>query len=162
MVEEEGFIRRYSVRGREYDPRTDEGCFVDEEMEPDPALNRITNAIIGAAIDVHRNLGPGHLESVYEAAMDIEMTPRGISFRRQVDVPLLYKGHEVGRARLDFLVEDQVVLDLKAVERRASIHEAQMISYLSITGRPLGLVINFNVPALRHGIKRIAGRRRSV
>ena len=138
----------------------DEGCFVDEDMEPDPALNRITNAIIAAAIDVHRALGPGHLESAYEQAMDVEMTLRGIPFRRQVDVDLLYKGHAVGKARLDFLVEETVVLDLKAVERLSSVHDAQMISYLSITGHPLGLIINFNVPALRHGIKRIAGRRR--
>ena len=84
---------------------TDEGCFVDEDMEPDPALNRITNAIIGAAIEVHRALGPGHLESAYEQAMDVEMTLRGIAFRRQVDVELLYKGHQVGKARLDFVVE---------------------------------------------------------
>ena len=139
----------------------DEECFIDEEMEPDPALNRITNAIIGAAIEVHRALGPGHLESAYEQAMDVEMTLRGIPFRRQVDIQLLYKGHEVGRARLDFLVEESVVLDLKAVERLAPVHEAQMISYLSITGHRLGLIINFNVPALRHGIKRIARRPRS-
>ena len=139
---------------------TDEGCFVDEELEPDPALNRITNAIIGAAIDVHRALGPGHLESAYEEAMAIEMASRGIPFRRQVDVELTYKGRVVGKSRLDFLVEEAVVLDLKAVDQLASIHSAQMISYLAITRLPLGLLINFHVPALRHGIKRIAGRRR--
>jgi GxxExxY protein len=136
------------------------GCFVDEEMEPDPALNRITNAIIGVAIEVHRALGPGHFESVYEEAMDHEMTLRGIRFRRQVDVTLVYKGRPVGKGRLDFLVEDSVVLDLKAVEQLGPIHTAQMVSYLSITGYPLALLINFNVPALRHGIKRIAGRPR--
>lgn len=132
--------------------------FVDEEMEPDPALNRITNAIIGAAIEVHRALGPGHLEFAYEEAMAIEMTLRGIRFRRQVDVRLMYKGHEVGKAWLDFLVVESVVLELKAVEQIVPVHNKQMISYLSITGYPLGLIINFNVPALRHGIKRIAGR----
>jgi GxxExxY protein len=132
--------------------------FVDEEMEPDPALNRITNAIIGAAIEVHRTLGPGHLESAYEAAMAIEMTLRGIRFWRQVEVRLVYKGHEIGKGSLDFLVEECVVLELKAVEQIISVHSAQMISYLAITGHPLGLVINFNVPALRHGIKRITGR----
>ena len=138
----------------------DEGCYVDEEMEPDPALNRVTNAIIGAGIEVHRTLGPGHLESAYEEAMAVEMGLRGIRFRRQVDVELVYKGQPVGRARLDFLVEETVVLDLKAVEQIAPVHAAQMISYLSITGHPLGLIINFNVPALRHGIRRIAARRR--
>ena len=138
----------------------DEECFVDEEMEPDPELNRITNAIIGAAIEVHRALGPGHLESAYEEAMAIEMSLRGIPFRRQVEVQLIYKGHPVGKGRLDFLVDEAVVLDLKAVDQLAPIHTAQVISYLNITGHPLGLLINFNVPALRHGIERIAGRLR--
>lgn len=91
--------------------------------------------------------------------MAIEMTLRGIHHRRQVEIDLLYKGRPVGKSRLDFLVEDLVILDLKAVDQLASIHSAQMISYLSITGKPLGLLINFHVPALRHGIKRIAGRR---
>jgi GxxExxY protein len=138
----------------------DEALLVDEEMEPDPALNRITNAIIGAAIEVHRMLGPGHLESAYEEAMAIEMTLRSIPFRRQVEIELLYKGRPVGKSRLDFVVEELVVLELKAVEQFAPIHSAQMISYLCVTGHPLGLIINFQVPALRHGIKRIAGRRR--
>jgi GxxExxY protein len=140
--------------------KMDEECFVDEEMEPDPRLNRITNAVIGAAIEVHRTLGPGHLESVYEEAMAIEMELRGICFQRQLDVELLYKGRRAGKGRLDFLVEGAVVLELKAVEQLTSLFNAKMISYLSITGHPLGLIINFNVPALRHGIKRIAGRPR--
>src|SRR5687767_1720259 len=122
--------------------------FVDEEMEPDPELNRITNAVIGAAIEVHRALGPGHLESAYEEAMDVEMALRGVRFRRQVGVVLMYKGREVGKAWLDFLVEECVVLELKSVEQIASVHTAQLISYLSITGHRLGLIINFNVPAL--------------
>jgi GxxExxY protein len=139
----------------------DEECFVDEEMEPDPELNRITNAVIGAAIEVHRALGPGHLESAYEEAMAIEMGIRGIGFRRQVEVILMYKGKPVGKGWLDFLVEETVVLELKAVEQFAPLHTSQLVSYLCITGHPLGLLLNFNVPALRHGIKRIAGRRRT-
>ena len=135
-------------------------CFVDEDMEPDPALNRITNAVIGAAIEVHSGLGPGQLESAYEEAMAVEMTLRGIRFQRQLDIELLYKGHPVGKGRLDFLVDGKVVLDLKAVQQLAPIHTSQMVSYLSITGYPLGLIINFNVVALRQGIKRIAARRR--
>ena len=138
----------------------EEACVVDEDMEPDPDLNRITNAIIGAAIEVHRRLGPGHLESAYEAAMAIEMDLRGIPYQRQVDIELLYKGHAVGKGRMDFLVGGLVIVDLKAVEQFAPVHKAQMISYLNITGHPLGLLLNFNVPALRHGIKRIAGRPR--
>jgi len=136
----------------------DEGASVDEEMEPDPRLNRITNAIIGAAIEVHRMLGPGHVESAYEEAMAVEMEIRGIPFRRQVDVDLVYKGRRVGRGRLDFIIEEAVILDLKAVEQLVSVHSKQLISYLAITKLPLGLLINFNVPALRHGIRRIAGR----
>jgi GxxExxY protein len=139
-----------------------EELIVDEEMEPDPALNRITNAIIGAAIEVHRALGAGHLESAYEEAMAIEMDFRGIVFQRQLDIELIYRGRCVGKGRLDFLVEGAVVLDLKSVQQLAPVHSSQMISYLSITGHPLGLIINFNVPALRHGIKRIAGRRRAT
>jgi GxxExxY protein len=96
-------------------------------MEPDPELNRITNAIIGAAIEVHRALGPGHLESAYEEAMDVEMALRGMRFRRQVGVVLMYKGREVGKAWLDFLVEDRVVLELKSVEQIAPVHIAQVI-----------------------------------
>ena len=134
--------------------------FVDEEMEPDPRLNRITNLIIGAAIEVHRMLGPGHLEAVYQLAMEIELELRGIAFQRQLDIELAYKGQPLGVSRLDFLVEGVVVVDLKSVEQLAPVHTAQMISYLSITGHPLGLLINFNVPALRQGIKRIAGRTR--
>jgi GxxExxY protein len=134
--------------------------FVDDDMEPDPELNRITNAIIGAAIEVHRALGPGHLESAYEEAMDVEMALRGMPFRRQVGVVLTYKRREVGKAWLDFLVEDRVVLELKSVEQIAPAHTAQVTSYLSMTGYPLALIINFNVPALRHGIRRIAGRPR--
>src|SRR5215212_6040786 len=101
-------------------------CFVDEEMEPDPALNRITNGIIGAAIEVHRALGPGHLESAYEEAMAIEMTLRGIQFKRQVDVRLMCKGREIGKGWLDFLVEECVVLELKAVEQISSVHAGQL------------------------------------
>jgi GxxExxY protein len=136
----------------------DEGCFIDEEMEPDPRLNRITNDIIGAAIEVHRHLGPGHLESAYEEAVAIEMTLVGTRFERQVPVQLLHKGRVVGQGRLDFLVEGAVIFDLKAVERLAETFSTQMISYLAITKKELGLIINFNVPALRHGIKRIAAR----
>jgi GxxExxY protein len=136
----------------------EELCFVDEDDEPNPELNRITNAIIGAAVEVHRHLGAGHLESAYEEAMGLEMTARGIPYRRQVHVELTYKGHVVGKGWLDFLVEEQVVLELKAIENVTGAHTSQMISYLAITGHRLGLIINFNVAALRQGIKRIAGR----
>ena len=130
--------------------------FVDEEMEPNPVLNRLTNAIIGAATEVHRQLGPGHLESVYENALAIEFMQRGIEAARQVPVEVYYKGEQVGAGRLDFLVEGQVIVDVKAVECLAPIHTAQMISYLRITEHKLSLLINFNVKLLKDGIKRIA------
>ena len=130
--------------------------YVDEEMEPDPELNRITNAIIGAAIAVHRVLGPGHLESAYEKALAIEFTYRGIRFQQQVPVTLSYRGEVVGEGRLDFLVEGRVVLDLKAVSTIVDIFRTQMISYLKITKLKLGIILNFNVPLLRQGIARIA------
>ena len=100
------------------------------------------------------------LWSVAAREENANATLRQIPFRRQVDVEIHYKGYELGKTRLDFLVEEAVVVEIKAVEQLASIHTAQVISYLSITGHPLGLLINFNVPALRHGIKRYAGRRR--
>lgn len=138
---------------------SDEALLPDEWDEPDPELNRITRGIIGAAIEVHRHLGAGHLESAYEEAMAIEMTLRGISFRRQVGIQLQYKGHSIGEGRLDFLVEEAVVVDLKAIKAIGDIQVVQMLSYLTITGYPLGLIINFNVSSLRNGIRRIAGKR---
>ena len=130
--------------------------FVDEESEPDAELNAITNEIIDAAIEVHRLLGPGHLESAYERALIIEFNHREIRFVNQVPVSLTYRGEVVGEGRIDFVVEDKVVLDLKATEGIAAVHRAQMISYLKITKLPLGLILNFNVPVLKNGIQRFA------
>ena len=130
--------------------------YVDEDMEPDPELNRLTNAIIGAAIEVHSQLRAGLLESLYEQALAIEFTRRGIPFARQVVVPVRYKGELIGNQRLDFLVDGKVIVETKTVEQFAPIHSAQMICYLRITGCKLGLLLNFNVRALKDGIKRIA------
>jgi GxxExxY protein len=130
--------------------------FVDEVDEPDPELNRVTNSIIGAAIEVHRELGPGYLESNYENAMEIEFRRRGISFARQVDVFVMYKGQQVGKGTIDFIVEGKVLVELKAVDALAPVHTAQVIAYLKATGLRLGLLLNFNVRVLREGIKRIA------
>ena len=130
--------------------------FVDDEMEPDPALNRVTNAIIGAAIAVHRELGPGHLEAVYQKALAIEFDYRGIAYERELAVTVTYRGQVVGEGRMDFLVEGKVVVDLKAAESVSPVFVKQMISYLKMTRHRLGLVINFNVPVLTAGIRRIA------
>lgn len=133
-----------------------EDRFVDEDDEPDPALNRITNEIIGAAIAVHRALGPGHLESAYEEALAIEFDYRGIPYQRQLPIILTYRGKIVGEGRLDFLIREKVVLELKAVESISPAFDARIISYLKITKHKLGLIINFNVAVLKNGIKRYA------
>ena len=125
-------------------------------MEPDPELNRMTNAIIGAAIEVHRKLGPGHLESSYESALAIEFTLRNIPFSRQHAIALDYKGFPVGESRLDFLVFGKIIVELKAIETVAPIHLAIVMSYLKVTGLKLALLINFHVRALKDGIRRIA------
>ncbi|MCA1666611.1 MAG: GxxExxY protein [Thermomicrobia bacterium] len=117
----------------------------------------LTYAIIGAAMDVHRTLGPGFLEAVYEEALCVEMRSRVIPFTRQVQVSVDYKGTNVGSGRLDRLVDDIVIVELKAVDAIGPIHIAQMLSYLRITGRKLGLILNFNVRTLRDGgIERVA------
>ncbi len=118
-------------------------------------LNKVTERIIKCAIEVHRNLGPGLLESIYERALCYEFDANGISFKRQVSVPVLYKGQQLGEQRIDILVENQVVLELKAVDRMDPVFQAQLLSYLKLTGKKMGLLINFNVPVLKRGIKRM-------
>jgi len=123
--------------------------------EPDQELDRLAHEVIGAAIEVHRQLGPGLPESVYEEALCIELTLRGMPFVRQPIVAVSYKGRPVGESRLDLLVGGCLIVELKAVEALAPIHSAQVISYLRMTSHRLGLLINFNISMLKDGIKRI-------
>jgi len=123
--------------------------------EPDPAVDALIKRVIGAAIEVHRHLGPGFLESVYGEAFAIELRLRGIAFVRQVEIGVTYKGHRIGKGFLDFLIEGNLVVELKACDALAPIHRAQVISYLKQTGHKIALLINFNVPILKEGIKRI-------
>jgi GxxExxY protein len=118
-------------------------------------MHSLTGEVIGAAIEVHRELGPGYLESVYEAALAVEMQLRRISFTRQHVIPLAYKGHAIGEGRLDFFVQQQLIVELKAVDALVPVHTAQVISYLRAMRTRLGLLINFNVPVLKSGIRRI-------
>lgn len=120
-----------------------------------PSLNRLTERVIGAAIEVHRELGPGYLEGTYEEAMCFELSKQSIPFLRQYRFNTFYKGHPVGEGRVDLLVENTLLVELKAVEELIAIHRAQTIAYLRALDKPLGLLINFNVPLLRHGIRRI-------
>ncbi len=118
-------------------------------------VNDITEKIIGAAIAVHRALGPGLLESAYEACLAYEFSKRGLRFERQKELPVVY--HDVRLDcgyRIDFLVEGEVVVELKSVEKLLPIHEAQLLSYLRLADKRVGLLINFNVRLLKDGIKR--------
>ena len=118
--------------------------------------NQVSNCIIGAAIDVHRVLGPGLLESAYETALAYELKERGIHFERQVALPVTYKGQPLDVAyRIDLLVEKIVIVELKAVDRLENIHEAQLLTYLKLSNCHLGLLLNFNVVQLKNGIRRI-------
>ena len=123
--------------------------------EPDQDLDTLAHDVIGAAIDVHPELGPGFLESIYSKALAVELTRRNIQFLQEAPIQLAYKDEPIGEGRIGLLVEGRLIVELKAVERLAPIHHAQVMSYLKITQNTLGLLINFNVEVLRDGIKRI-------
>ena len=119
-------------------------------------INDLSSAIIGAAIEVHRTLGPGLLESAYEQCLAQELSLRDIPFERQKLLPIHYKGTQLDCGyRLDFLVAGIIVVEVKALEALLAIHQAQLLSYLKLGGWKLGLLINFHVPLLREGIKRV-------
>jgi GxxExxY protein len=116
-------------------------------------LNEITEKVIGCAIEVHRQLGPGLLEQVYEEALYVELQLHGLDYQRQLPVPLVYKDRRIGEYRIDLLVEGAVVVEIKSVERHDPVFEAQVLTYLRITGKRVGLLLNFNSRLLRNGIK---------
>lgn len=118
--------------------------------------NEISNEVIGAAIEVHRNLGPGLLESAYENCLCYEFDQRGIKYERQKPLPITYKDTKLDCGyRLDLVVHDLVILELKAVDQIQPIHSAQVLTYLKLSNLKLGILINFNVTVLKNGIKRI-------
>ncbi|MFB3881162.1 MAG: GxxExxY protein [Armatimonadota bacterium] len=118
--------------------------------------NLISYQVIGAAVEVHRQLGPGLLESAYELALCRELEMRGLQCIRQKELPIAYKGVDLGCAyRLDIVVGELVVVEIKAVEQLIPLHKAQLLTYLRLTGYRLGLLINFNVPVLTKGVKRV-------
>ena len=117
----------------------------------------LTEQIIGAAIEVHRHLGPGLLESAYEDCLALELDTRGLAFQRQVMLPITYKDTRIEPGfRIDMIVQDRVLLELKAVEALAPVHEAQILTYLKLSGIATGLLMNFNATPLKRGIKRFA------
>jgi GxxExxY protein len=134
-----------------------EMVFDPEQMRgPGEEVDVLARQVIGAAIEVHRTLGPGFLEATYERAMSVELDLRGIAHVRQHPIALTYKGHDIGENRADLLVADQLIVELKAVDALLPIHTAQTISYLKATGLRLALLINFNQETLRDGLRRIA------
>jgi GxxExxY protein len=117
--------------------------------------DELSERVIGAAIEVHRHLGPGLTESLYEAALCQEFDLRSIPYLRQVTVDVIYKGKTIGATRIDLLVDNQLILELKACDSLTTVHRAQCITYLNVTGKTVALLINFNVGALKDGIKRV-------
>ena len=117
-------------------------------------INELTEAIIGCAIAVHRELGPGLLENTYDSALCVELDDSGLTYQRQVPFPVMYKGRTVGEYRLDLIVEDSVAAEIKSVERFDPVFEAQVLTYLRVSGKKVGLLINFNRRLLKEGIKR--------
>ena len=119
--------------------------------------DEVAKEIVDSAFRVHRQLGPGLLESVYETCLAHELAKRGLEVRRQVKFPVLYDGEQLDAGlRLDLLVEDVVIVEIKAVEHHKPLFDAQILTYLKLTRKRLGLLINFNVPLIKNGIKRIA------
>lgn len=126
--------------------------------EPTSKEDELARKVIGAYISVHRHLGPGYLESIYESALEVELQHLKVSYERQVPLPLQYRGKCIGEHRLDFLVKSsnaKIIVELKAVNELAPIHKAQVISYLRATNLNLGLLINFNTRLLKDGLQRV-------
>ncbi len=128
--------------------------FPVKSIPEDMPENAITERIIKCAIAVHRELGPGLLENVYEEAMDIECSMDGLDVQRQLKIPVLYRGKTIGEYRPDMLINNLVVVEIKSVERFDPVFEAQVLTYLRITGKRVGLLINFNSRLVKDGIKR--------
>jgi GxxExxY protein len=121
-----------------------------------PELNALTGEIVDSIFQVHSHLGPGYFERIYEEALCEEFFMREISFEKQKDIAVAYKDKKLpSHYRLDLIVEGQVIIELKSIERLLPVHEAQVIAYLKMTQMPIGFLVNFNVPLIRDGIKRL-------
>jgi GxxExxY protein len=130
--------------------------FAEKSMSEKDRLDQITRRIIGAAIEVHKALGPGLLESAYQACLAFELRQSGLAVEEQKPLPVVYKGTKLDCGyRIDLLVENVIVVEIKAVDQLAPIHEAQLLSYLRLSGNRVGLLLNFHVRVLKNGLKRI-------
>ncbi len=129
---------------------------IDHRDTETQRLNLITEKIIGCSIEVHRALGPGLLESAYEECLCFELKNSHLEFKRQVPLPVIYKGVKLDCGyRMDLIVANTVIVEIKAIERILPVHEAQILSYLKLANKSLGLLINFHVSVLKNGLKRI-------
>ena len=140
-----GWKRSFNHKGT----KNSKGFKLEKEVE------ELAYRVIGAALEVHKALGPGFLENVYEEALSLELESQSIPFKRQHEIQVNYKNRRVGVSRLDLMVADKLIVELKTVNAFAPIHTAQALSYLRATGLSLALLINFNVPILMEGIKRV-------
>src|SRR6059058_671386 len=132
-----------------------ESSLTAESTELVEDLNQLTDSVIGSAIEVHRALGPGLLESTYEMCLCRELSIRGIPFARQVPIPVEYKGVKLDCGyQADIVVDEAILVEIKAIDSLLSIHDAQLLSYLKLGGWKIGLLINFNVELLKHGLRR--------
>lgn len=120
-----------------------------------PDVNSLSAVIVDAAFKIHSTPGPGLLESIYESCMDYELKKRGCSVKRQMSMPIIYDELRLDAGlRLDLLIDNKIIVEIKAVERLLPIHDAQLLTYLKLAAKPLGLLINFNVPVIKDGIRR--------
>ncbi len=125
-------------------------------MRENDRLDEISHRIIGAAIEVHRNLGPGLLESAYQSCLAFELKQLGVKLEEQKPLPVIYKDMRLDCGyRLDLVVEDEIIIEVKAIEKLVPIHEAQLLSYLRLAKKRVGFLMNFHVPVLKNGLKRI-------
>jgi GxxExxY protein len=122
-------------------------------------INQLTQQIIGLAIEVHKHLGPGLTEATYERALCMELSEAGLQYNKQIGLPVIYKGEVIAEHRPDLVIANRVVVEVKAVERLARVHSAQMITYLQVTGLELGLIMNFNAATLLEGLRRVVLQR---
>jgi GxxExxY protein len=136
-------------------PYEDEIPPYGDRVEPPEELDRLARDVIGAAIEVHRELGPGLPEAAYQGAMEVELRSRQIPFERQVEMNVVYKGVVVAKCRIDLVVGGKLVVEIKAIDALAPVHRMQVRTYMKMLGQPLGLLINFNVPVLKEGIRRV-------
>jgi GxxExxY protein len=121
-----------------------------------PEIEQLAHRVIGAAIEVHKHLGPGFIERAYEDAIAIELAIQGIPFRRQVEIDIQYKGYAIATSRLDLLIDNMLIVELKAIDGIGPLHVKQTLSYLAACGLELGLILNFNVPSMNErGIRRV-------